>query len=215
MTRHLVSVAALLLAACSSPGGQPTGLQEAYTLLAGDDGTVTPRFAAIATTPRPILQVGLPDAGTAGNMLLEARNGDYEHYLSPNAASITLNRGMLHNMFGFGEGLMATEVSEPLRLILSGQGGTADRIHTYLGGDDRTFFRTYRCVISAQGNQPVQLINRTVTARLMREDCRNAEHAFTNLYWVDQGRGDIVQSRQWAGPNIGAVSTRRAGLSGQ
>lgn len=214
MNRHVLSAAALVLAACSGPGGQPTSLQEAYAVLTGDNGTVTPRFMALTGTPRPILQVGLPDAGTAGNMLLEARNGDFEHYLSPNAASITLNRGMLHNMFGFNEGLMATEVTEPLRLILAGQGGTADRIHTYLGGDDRTVFRTYRCVISPMGTQPVQLMNRTVTARLMREECRNADHEFTNLYWVDQTRGDIVQSRQWAGPNIGAVSTRRAGLSG-
>lgn len=211
MIRQMLFAATAALAACANPGSEPSGIETSISVLQGNDG-ITPRFQELTQTPRPILQVGLIDAGSAGNMLLEARDGPYESFLSPNSASITLNRGMLHAIFGFGEGLMATEVSEPLALVLRGQSGVADRIHTYLGGDDRTVARTYRCVISDLGPRSVALIDRTVSARLMREDCRNAEQAFENLYWVDQGRGQIVQSRQWAGPNLGAVSTRRVGV---
>lgn len=214
MTRTLALLALLGTAACSIGTGERPGWQQAASYVTGESPGTSARFAAIATTPRPLLQVGLIDAGTAGTMLLEARNGAYEHYLSPDESSLILNRGMLHNMLGFGAGLMATEASGPLALIMRGQTGTADRIHTYLGGDDRTYFRTYRCTIRPAGTEPVTLVNRTVTASKMYESCRNADDAFDNIYWVDQSRGEIVQSRQWAGPNLGAVSTRRAGLSG-
>jgi len=158
------------------------------------------------------LQVGFIDAGASGNLLLELRNGPYEHYISPDASSIVLQNGILHSMYGFGEALMSVEVTDPYALIIGGRRGTADRIHTYLGGDDRTFFRTYRCAIGSQGPDTVVLPHRTVQTNLMAESCMNADHRFLNLYWVDQSRGIIVQSRQWAGPNLGAVSTRRAGV---
>jgi len=104
------------------------------------------------------------------------------------------------------------EISENRALVFSGRNGWADRIHTYLGGDDRTTFRTYRCAIANQGSDEVALLRGTITTRRMAEACRNAEHNFVNLYWIDESRGEIVQSRQWAGPNLGAVSTRRAGV---
>lgn len=211
MIKKSILCLALFLAACGQQGGEPSALDQARELISGED-EITDRFAALTTTPRPILQVGLIDAGTSGNMLLELRNGRYEHYLSPDASSIVLEDGILHSMFGFGEGLMGVEVSENRALIMSGQNGWAERIHTYLGGDDRTTFRTYRCAIANQGADEVALLRGTITARRMAEACRNTEHNFVNLYWIDDSRGEIVQSRQWAGPNLGAVSTRRAGV---
>lgn len=211
MIKRALTAAVLLFAACTNPGAEPTGIATSFSILAGDDAT-SPRFAAIATTPRPILQVGLLDAGTAGNMLLEARNGAFEHYLSPNAATITLNNGMLHGTLGLGEGLMATDVSEPLSAILRGQSGTTDRIHTYLSGDDRTDSRTYRCVITNRGPQTLTFLGQSVATRLVSEECRNTDQAFENLYWVEVARNQIVQSRQWAGPRLGAISMRRVGV---
>ncbi len=213
MIRPFLVCAGLVLTGCASSSGEPSGLQTAIAVAQGNDATVSPRFAALGTTPRPLMQIGLIDAGTAGTMVLEARNGPYEHYLSPNAASMTFNRGMLVQSYGFGESLVGAEVSEPLSLVLRGQSGTAERTHTYLGGDDRQSFRTFRCVIANEGTRSVQLPNRNTTAVFLRETCRNAEFAFENIYWVERGRGEIIQSRQWAGPNLGAVSTRRAGLS--
>ena len=211
MIRGAIAGAVILLAACTNPGAEPTGIATSVSVLAGNDDTI-PRFAAISASPRPILQVGLLDAGTAGNMLLEARNGAYEHYLSPNGANIVLRDGMLHSTLGFGEGLMATDVSEPLFAILRGQAATTDRIHTYLMGDDRTESRTYRCVLTNRGPQTLTFLGQSVATRLMSEDCRNAEQAFENLYWVDDTQSRIVQSRQWAGPRLGAISMRRVGV---
>jgi len=211
MIKRTILGLALLLGACGQQSGEPSTFDQARALIVGGDD-ITDRFTALAQTPRPILQVGLIDAGTSGNMILEQRDGRYERYLSPDASSIILEDGILHSMFGFGEGLMGVEVSENRALIMSGQNGWADRIHTYLGGDDRTTFRAYRCAIANQGADEVALLRGTITARRMAEACRNAEHNFVNLYWIDDSRGEIVQSRQWAGPNLGAVSTRRAGV---
>lgn len=214
MIRYFCVAAALAVAGCASGGGEPSGIDTAVALVRGDAQAETARFQALRGSARPIMQIGLIDAGTGGNMLLEARNGPYEHYLSPNAASMVFNDGLLHQSFGFGEPLMAVEVAAVKALLLSGRAGTADRTHTYLTGDDRAAFRSYRCVITPAGTQTIDLPHRRATTTLMREQCRNADQAFENLYWVEQSRGQIVQSRQWAGPTLGAVSTRRAGLSG-
>jgi len=214
MIRWLCIAATLIVSGCSSSGDEPTGLDTALELVQSNADSATPRFQALRGAARPIMQIGLIDAGTGGNMLLEARNGPYEHYLSPNAASMVFSDGLLHQIIGFGEALMAVEVSETKALLLSGRSGTADRTHTYLTGDDRSVFRSYRCVITNAGPASINLPHRSAQTTLMRETCRNAEQAFENLYWVEPARGQIVQSRQWAGPNLGAVSTRRAGLSG-
>jgi hypothetical protein len=39
----------------------------------------------------------------------------------------------------------------------------------------------------------------------MTADCRNLDQEFTNVYWVDTGRGKIVRSRQWTGDFAGEI----------
>lgn len=169
---------------------------------------VDPRFLRLLESKVPAMQVGLIEAKRSGTVLLEQRRGAHEIWLTPDGATITMEQGMLHGTRGFGQGLLASELSEPLALVRTGRAGASDRFHTYLDGDDRTITRTYRCIVRVRGPRDIQLSSGVARTRLLEEDCRSLNQEFENLYWIELPTGTIVQSRQWAGPFLGAISTR-------
>lgn len=173
-----------------------------------EDPEYAPRFAALAQTQAPALQIGFVERQEGGTLLLERRDGAFEYWLTPEGGQIILQNGMLHGTRGFGEGLLASELSEPLAHIRGLQGGYSDRFHTYLDGNDRAVARTYRCLFTRGETSDTALRSGAVRTVQMREDCRSLDQEFTNIYWVTPGARRIVQSRQWAGPYIGALSTR-------
>ncbi len=198
------------LAACSSDLEERSPAVAVADQLrgAGSGQDFVPRFAARLRAEAPILQVGFVKWNQVGNMVLERRHGDYEYWISSDGLHIALQSGMLHSTRGLGEGLLASELSEPRALILERRSGQADRFHTYLDGNDRAVTRTYRCVIENDGPQEIELASGPVPTTLMTERCRNLDQAFVNFYWVSDETGHIVQARQWAGPRIENISTR-------
>lgn len=198
----------LLLSACGNTPQQDSTVSVLTDRIGLTQAAVSPRFAAVLQTDPPILQVSFVDIERTGNLVLERRDGQFEYWLSPDGAHLILQAGMLHSTRGFGEGLLASDLSEPLNLVTRRQAGVADRFHTYLDGNDRTVTRTYRCVIENDGPQEVSLSNGQVNAVIMTESCRSLDQEFRNFYWVRASTGKIVQSRQWVGPVIGSVSTR-------
>ncbi|WP_223427520.1 YjbF family lipoprotein [Tateyamaria pelophila] len=205
-----ICLACLTLLACTS---QRTGKQPAELVLevfGGGADDVTPRFATLlrAEPPSPALQVAIIDEQVNTTLLLESRSGNFETWLSSDGASLTFERGMLHSTRGTNTGLLASELSEPLALVLSGRQGTSDRFMTYLDGDDFAVTRTFRCTVEIEGSRTLTQGNQTISTRLMSEDCRSLGQSFRNLYWVATGSGRIVQSRQWASDVTGYISTR-------
>lgn len=205
MWRILIVCAAL--AGCSS-SNEGFSTSELVDRLRGIRPDLNPRFEAQLRASAPSLQVGFAELETSANLLLERRDGDFEYWISFDGKHIVLQSGMLHGTRGFGEGLLASELSEPLALIGARRGGFADRFHTYLDGNDRAITRTYRCLIEVEGRRDVTLLDGTVSAVFMTESCRSLDQSFRNFYWISPASGEILQSRQWAGPEIGLVSTR-------
>ncbi|MFD2741762.1 YjbF family lipoprotein [Sulfitobacter aestuarii] len=202
----LVGLLTLLLAACGSPTTEPSRLDTLRAALGGAEPDFAPRFAALIAARAPALQVGFIDKEVSTTLLLEQRRNGIETWLSPEGAALVLERGMLHGTRGFGTGLLASELSEPLALVLARQGGRSDRLMTYLDGNDRAVTRTFRCVLSSRGARQLSLQGRVIPTTLMQEDCKSLDQSFRNLYWVAQS--GIVQSRQWAGGKTGEISTR-------
>lgn len=196
------------LAACSSSPETNSPLMMTVDALRGSGPEFAPRFVTLFRSEAPTLQVGFVDQGTNANLLLERTNGDFAYWLSADGAHIVLQSGMLHSTRGLGEGLLASDLSEPLATVRTLRGGWSDRLHTYLDGNDRAETRTYRCLIENEGQKQIQLASGPVSTVLMTENCRSLDQEFTNFYWVIASSGQIVQSRQWAGPVIGSVSTR-------
>lgn len=173
-----------------------------------DEADFVPRFVSLLQSEADALQIGFIDQDNNGTLLLERQDDDIAYWLSPDGAHVILQHGVLHGTRGFGEGLLASELSEPLALIRGLQSGWSDRFHTYLDGNDIAVSRTFRCRIDNRGAVEVDLITRKANTILMRENCKSLDQEFTNLYWVDPTSRAIVLSRQWMGPETGNISTR-------
>lgn len=176
--------------------------------------TAPPRFNGLLRDQRPMLQIGLVRQGVQSRLLQESVDGDFVRYLSIDRAAIVLENGLLHSVFGLGEGLMGAELGHVKTLVQQGQPGHAIRLHTYLTGDDQTSVRTFRCQITDHGSSVVDLTTGPVATRLMHETCREngPDVVFVNQYWVDLNSGEVIQSLQWVGERFGALSMRRLPL---
>ena len=156
----------------------------------------------------PRMQVSFPETELAGVTLLEGTRDGIDTWLSADGGTLIMQRGMLLGSRGFGQGLLTSDVSQSLKIVLSGHGGTAHRFHTYLNGNNETNTRTYICQIENRGPRTATIGGIAIDARLMAEDCQNLDQQFLNLYWVSSANNQIVQSRQWLGDFIGVVNTR-------
>jgi hypothetical protein len=154
------------------------------------------------------MQFALPARDITGTLLMELRAGETTHWLSADGAALILEQGLLSGTRGFGEGLLASDTTQSARLVRAQVSGRADRFHTYLTGDDTARTRSFRCDVTRGEVRAVDLAGGPVATVLMREACNNAELSFTNLYWVNPRSGEIVLSRQWVGPYLGAISLR-------
>lgn len=206
--RRILPALALALAACGGTASRDSPIKLVTDSFGLTQTQVSPRFAAVFKAEAPLLQVSFVEAGISSNLVLERRDGAFDYWLSPDGAHLILQSGMLHSTRGVGEGLLASELSEPLALVRNRRAGVSDRFHTYLDGNDRTVTRTYRCVVTNEGRKEIALATGPVRPVLMTENCRSLDQEFVNFYWVMPSSGQIVQSRQWAGPVSGAISTR-------
>lgn len=204
---HLqLSVLTFALSACGTVVDQNTAFSQ--SLARFQPQQTVPRFAAIQQTGAPRLQVALVRDDLASDLLLERRNDPFEYWLSSDGVQLVLQSGVIHSTRGLGEGLMASELSQPLARIASLEPGPSFRFHTYLTGNDETVTRTYSCDFRWVRDIEIPVSGSRIQTVLLRESCNSLDQYFENLYWVDPDNRRIVQSRQWAGPYIEAISTR-------
>ena len=196
-----------VLGACTNTSGD---FQQIQAIVAPDSVRFNPRFAALAEagTPVPALQVALIEDDRSNTVLLESRRDGLDTWLTPDGATLITHQGMLVGTRGFGAGMMASDVDQPLAMVLNGQQGYSDRFHSFLNGNDEINTRTYRCKIENRGAREVFIGGKPTQTRLMAEDCQSLDQEFLNLYWVSRSGNRIVQSRQWAGDFLGIVTTR-------
>ncbi|MAM25719.1 MAG: hypothetical protein CML55_10150 [Rhodobacteraceae bacterium] len=168
-----------------------------------------PRFAPLLQMPQPYaLQATLVRSSLKGGFLLESKQGSIESWLGSDGVALTFDRGLLHGTRGIGAGLLASDVSESVALVLSGRNGVADRIHTRLDGNDRAELQAYRCTIRSEGPATIQLDNGPAPTLKMVETCAGLDDSFQNTYWVDTRSDLIVRSRQWTGDELGELDVR-------
>ena len=115
---------------------------------------------------------------------------------------------MLTSTKGFGSGMAGSDVSQSTRLILSGGDGQAERFHTFLNGNDEIELHAYRCRITTIGTETVLLRGNPVATEKRQERCYGLAESFTNIYWVQNSTGRIVQSSQWTGDFLGNMTMK-------
>lgn len=205
MTRYMLPlVITALLVGCDKlvPDDTPLGQ---FMSAAGSQEPV-PRFKRLVAANAPALQIGLIEREIGTTLLLESHRDGVDTWLSADGAALLTQDGMIRGTRGLGQGLLAADVSQSLALVTTEREGQLDRTHTYLTGENRTAIRSYRCTVELQGTREVALGSRRAKTTLLKEDCTRRDQSFFNLYWVEDG--EIIQSRQWVGKEVGPVSTR-------
>ena len=204
----ILAGAAFTLATCGNQSFQDRAIG---ILLDESDVTTpsgqSPRFAPLLAAKRgPALDVQITQVGLRGGFLRESSRGTIESWLGNDGVALIFDRGVLHGTRGLGAGMLASEVSASASAILSGRSGDVERIHTFLSGNDLAVTRAYKCTITNEGSEVIQLDNGATSTRRMVEACYGLDQSFKNTYWVDTRRGRIVQSRQWSGDFVGELA---------
>ena len=210
-----------LVAACS--GAAPNGVALGGSAFDGGFGRITQRlfsggqptaasapFQALLATPAPAIVVSVEDRDAATGFLRQSARDNVETWISPDNVALYLEQGFVVGTRGLGSDMMAADIRQPAALVLSRRNGQVQRFMSFLDGNDQVTVRSYVCEIQGRGARQIDLGAGLVPTVLMQERCTNPDQDFQNLYWVDAGTGQIVQSRQWAGDFIGPLAIRRA-----
>jgi len=163
-------------------------------------------FAARVESGAPLMIVNLEERDALTTFaLVTDRNGDRTWRTQDNV-TLSTRSGLLTSTRALGADLMSADVMESEALVLADRAGLAVRIHRYLDGQNGIEIDSYVCEITPFGRQDLTLDGRTVQTRVLTEACTNPDNDFENSYWVSGGR--VVQSRQWVGPDVGAIAMR-------
>ena len=157
---------------------------------------------------QPTIIASVEKDGRVSSFARAARNDDVETWISGDNVSLSLRHGLLTATRGFGWDLMTTDNAESAALIRQRQSGTAIRIHRYLNGEGHLIARSFVCDVRSRGQRDIEIGPETVRTVLVEETCTGTDDSFRNLYWIDMRNHTILQSRQWVGPEIGALAIR-------
>ncbi len=174
-------------------------------------GQFPPRFVTLMEDMTvPALTLVVETRSQTGRLLMESRINGVETWLSSDLSAVMLENGMLQGTRGIGSELFAAELSEPMALILSGRKGYSNRLHSNFNGNEEIVTQNFRCLVEVGGSAVLKLEIGNVPTRVMTEDCKSKDQSFRNTYWISTKSGTIVQSRQWAGEELGYIKTYAA-----
>lgn len=120
--------------------------------------------------------------------------------------SVAMRNGVLISTRGFWGDLLSSSVQ--VSGAQPGPSHDGEHIQMILADDNREVPFAFGCELSDLGQETIEIVERRHTTTHIRQSCDGRKGPITNDYWVDRGRGLVMQSRQWAGPNIGYLRFR-------
>jgi hypothetical protein len=141
-----------------------------------------------------LLAVAAPSLGAQAPMKLVARSNGVETWMSADRYSVSLRDGVLVATRGFGFDLMSGDADATLEALVQPNSGMYSRHMRYLTSDNQSTWLRADCKVA--------LVRTGSGVRTFEEDCVAETTEFTNQFEVD-GKGRIVQSRQWVSKDMG------------
>ena len=197
MMQRLGILAAVLLcglAACAPKGPPP---DPRALLTAGQ----------IRASSQPLLLTRIDDLG-GSTMIVTGRRDGVVTWRTADFVTFSYRDGLLVATRGLGADLMSADVSRTHAALTGGPSQDYPRFLTFLGPDDKTLFRAFRCTMRDAGPDPVVSFGTVFPATLMRETCHSTRLTIENRYWVAPG-GGIRRSFQWIGADLGYLETEQ------
>ncbi|MFG6599509.1 MULTISPECIES: YjbF family lipoprotein [unclassified Sulfitobacter] len=219
----LLLIASLTLTACAGGGREEersplfSAGSTLFTILkdrtgpeAPPKGRVTVTRALLDQTPGAVMQVVPENTGLQDFLRRVARRSDgtpgmVEVWQSTDQLQIVLREGVLVGTKGLG-GDMRSAQAQTVIAALDGQGGGGERLITLARLDGTAQTVPFACDVTHLGPETIQIVDRRLSVRHLREHCVYGATTFTNDYWAETGTGKIRRSRQWAGPAFGYMA---------
>jgi len=197
---------ALLTAGCERVAGftQIAGTQS--PTMADAQPQIAADFTARVQAGAPLMVANVIERNAVTTFVLVSERGDDRIWRTRDNVTISTRDGFLTSTRALVGDLMSADVEESRALVLAGQPGLAVRIHRYLDGQNGIEIDSYVCEISPRGSEDLAFDGVQLRASVIAETCTNPGNDFENFYWVSGGR--VVQSLQWIGPEVGAISMR-------
>lgn len=212
------------LAACTGGARQDT-LATALTNLGSD--ALKDGFGRRKEDPLPVLTRELLD-GVQGSVLeitveetdtraymftaIERRDqgpGQVHVWISDDRVSMSMRNGVLIAMRGLGNDLLSSSSADQLSGDRPGPVRGGERVYRVLARDNKSVPYAMACALEDQGPETIEIVELRFATRHLRETCEGAGGRIVNDYWADDSTGIVWKSRQWAGPGIGYLRTRR------
>jgi len=198
------------LSACSSDPEHSKIVKNLFNR--GEAVQFDPDFVALRNAGAPTYVAGLQsrkDAYTLFARQTTNAKGE-ETWISPDHLSLGMKDGLIIATRGFGNDIYAADVDDTLNALKAGhESAITEHFIAPLSGANQVEWLAFRCQVTRRSRQPVQL-SETYAADtdLFYETCRNGQMNFRNVYWVERGSREIVQSRQWISEETGDLSLR-------
>ena len=217
-----IAAALLVLAGCNGGTDAPpavlqvleSGRQTIQRRTAGKPPERPPLTrAALDTVEISALEVTLERTDQLAYVFIETERSDDSPgrivvWRTEDDVTLAMRGGMLIATRGLGGDLLSASV--PARGDMPGPASGGERVMELRGLDNREVALTLACDRQDLGPQTVTIVETAHPARHLRESCTSPDGGtVVNDYWVDSQRGIVWQSRQWAGPVIGYIRTRR------
>ncbi|MDO5630934.1 MAG: YjbF family lipoprotein [Paracoccus sp. (in: a-proteobacteria)] len=147
---------------------------------------------ALRVNPAPLIRAGFESLGQTQIMAMTGQNGAMRTYMTSSQQAVILRGGMLSGTRGLGNDLSVTE-AQTEALIRTGRSGSGQRVLRIYSGDGLERPLQFTCQVGP-GPAPGVTI----------ETCNGHGARFQNNYIVQNGQ--IMVSRQWAGPGLGYIT---------
>ena len=206
----LTFIGCLALIGCSSDTNQTEFVRQAFT----KNSVIEPdaEFSDLQSSGAPAYVAGLQNKEGAYTLFVrQAINAKGEEtWISPDHLSLGMKEGMIIATRGFGNDIYAADVDKTLLALKAGhERAVTEHFITPLSGSSRVERLAFRCLVTWDSRQNVPLsVSYTADADLFSETCRNGQIDFQNLFWVDRGSRQVVQSRQWISAETGDIALR-------
>ena len=160
----------------------------------------------------PALEVNLEARGLTAILIpsalrSDAGPGDVAVWSTTDNAQVILRDGVLYATRGLGRDLASSNVETPVRAVNTRAATTGAREMQVRNDEFSADTLRFRCAITVVADTSVDIVELSFPVRHLRERCENDQGYFENDYYVDSV-GDVIQSRQWAGPGLGFMTLR-------
>ena len=155
----------------------------------------------------PVLFIELQN-GQNGTLTRYPGHGVGETWLGADGATITLENGKIKATRGMRNDLMGSTSSMPLWSDINETSEYTRKI-SYLGGDNKTYFKTFSCIMEKHDNQSsITIFDVQFETQEFLEVCINSKEKFENIYFIDD-KNVVRRSKQYHGQAIGYLTIER------